>query len=542
VKTRLLRGFGRLVVAAALILPSFAVVVGVGALNHSHGMGTFVTDIDANAAGTGGLTIAFPNPPIASAGSIGPSGVLNFTARTKLNGAVDPGVTVYLCQCLESANIADSVAGDSTTVPAAQCGGIGQLPADGSLLQCVTDSGGAIVLSYHAPATPPAQGRADWVGQLTNSPTTHVKAQTHYVYTTVFRFGPSPIATAGSLNASASVPVTLSSEDGLDHGIANSTVYLSFKAASGGGSAKVGSTALTSTPSLFTTAANGTLQITYTAPSSLPSTGQDTITVQDLSHSPQEVNTDSYAFATGTPVISIGDQDVFEGDQDPGTPANFTVTISPVQTTPTTFQYVSLCSVGDKGCGEDFKQVFTPITVTIPANTATATVLIRQFNYLGGKADGGGEAYNEGWYVVIQNPSTGIVGRSIGEGNLSTDIEGVTVPLPDLYIGNAGLMPVNDPVADKVDMYFTVTLGAQQSSTVTFNYATSNGTAIAGTDYTALSGVGSIPAGKTSFVIHVVLLPHSPPNANKTFTVTISGASGGLTIATATGTGTVLSS
>ncbi len=91
-------------------------------------------------------------------------------------------------------------------------------------------------------------------------------------------------------------------------------------------------------------------------------------------------------------------------------------------------------------------------------------------------------------------------------------------------------------------MLFTVTLGAQQSSTVTFNYATSNGTAIAGTDYTALSGVGSIPAGKTSFVIHVVLLPHSPPGSDKTFKVTISGASGGLTIATAVGTGTILSS
>jgi chitinase len=104
------------------------------------------------------------------------------------------------------------------------------------------------------------------------------------------------------------------------------------------------------------------------------------------------------------------------------------------------------------------------------------------------------------------------------------------------------VVPVNDPLADKVDMYFTVTLGALESSTVTFNYTTSNGTAIAGTDYTAISGVGSIAAGKTSFVIHVVLLPNSPPTSNKTFTVTISNASEGLTISNATGTGTVLSS
>ncbi len=538
-KKRFLRAIGRTVVAVALIVPSFAVVAGLGALGHTQGLPALVTDLDASAAGNG-QTIAFPSSTIASAGAIGPSGTVDFTLRTKLSG-VNDSVTVYLCQCLESANVADSVSGDATTVPASQCGGIGQLPADGTLLQCVTDSSGAIVLTYHAPATPPAQGRADWVGQLSSSPTTKVKAQTHYVYTTVFRFGPSPVAPAGSLAANANVPIALSAQDGLDHGIAGSTVYLSFR---GAGSASVGTTALTSTLALFTTASEGTLQITYKAPASLPTSGQDVITVQDESTKPQEVNTDSYAFASTTPVISIGNSDVYEGDQNPGTPANFTVTITPVQPTSTTVQYLTLCGVGDKGCGEDFKQVFQPITVTIPANTSTTTVLVRQFNYLGGKADAGvgGETYNEGWYVLLSNPSAGVLGRSVGEGNLISDIEGSTVPLGDLYVGGSALVPVNNPVAAKVNMYFTVTLGALEPSTVTFSYATSDGTAIGGTDYKALTGVGTIPAGKTSFVIHVILLPNSPPVSSKTFTVTISNASGGLIIGNATGTGTILSS
>jgi hypothetical protein len=537
VRQRFLRVFGRTVVAAALIVPSFAVVAGLGVIGHTQGLPALVTDLDASAAGSS-QTVAFPSSTITSAGAIGPSGTLDFTLRTKLNG-VNDSVTVYLCQCLESANVADSVTGDATTVPASQCGGTGQLPANGTLLQCVTDSNGAIVLTYHAPPTPPAQGRADWVGQLTNSPTTKVKAQTHYVYTTVFRFGPSPIAAPGSLGTGATVPITLSAEDGLDHAISGSTVYLSF---SGAGSASIEGTNLTSTPALFTTAADGTLQIFYTAPETLPTSGQDVITVQDEATRPQEANRDSYAFASSTPVISVGDSDVFEGDQNPGTPANFTVTITPVQPTSTTVSYVTLCGVGDKGCGEDFKQVFQPITVTIPANTSTTTVLVRQFNYLGGKADGGAESSNEGWYVLLSNPSVGVLGRSVGEGNLLSDIEGSTVPLGDLYVGSAALVPVNNPVADKVNMYFTVTLGALEPSSVTFSYATSDGTAIAGTDYKAVSGVGTIPAGKTSFVIHVILLPHSPPLSDKTFTVTISNASGGLIIANATGTGTVLSS
>lgn len=97
------------------------------------------------------------------------------------------------------------------------------------------------------------------------------------------------------------------------------------------------------------------LSLTYTAPASLPSSGADSIAVQDLHSSPQITNTDSYAFASSTPVISIGDSTIVEGDIQPGTPADFTVTIQPVQATATTVQYITLCGGGDKGCEEDYK-------------------------------------------------------------------------------------------------------------------------------------------------------------------------------------------
>ena len=180
-----------------------------------------------------------------------------------------------------------------------------------------------------AAAQTPAQGRADWVASATSSGGGQ-HAIDHYVYTTVYRFNPSPIATSGSLAAGAVVPVTLTAKDGLNHGVANSNVYLSFKAAPGGGSAKVGSTTLTSSPAHFTADSTGTVQITYTAPLSLPSTGQDTIAVQDLPTSPQGKNSASYSFAASTPVISVGDVTVYEGDQNPGTPAQFTVTSGPL--------------------------------------------------------------------------------------------------------------------------------------------------------------------------------------------------------------------
>lgn len=49
-----------------------------------------------------------------------------------------------------------------------------------------------------------------------------------------------------------------------------------------------------------------------------------------------------------------------------------------------------------------------------------------------------------------------------------------------------------------------------------------------------------IPAGKTSAVIRVMLLPHAPPATNRTFTFTISNATGGPAISGATGVGTLL--
>ena len=489
-------------------------------------------------ASTGGVHFAFPQPPIAPAGSIPAGGSLSFTLRVTNNGAADPGVTAYLCQCQDSPGVGDSVPGDSTTVPAAQCGGVGVLPSDGSLLACTTDSLGQVVLTYHVPAQTVAQGRADWIAVSDTTSHPARKALQHYVYCTVYRFNSSPIANSGSLASSVSVPVTLTAEDGVDTGIA-STTFLSFHATSGGGSASVGGTQLTSTPALFSTNSNGSLAITYTTPASPPASGQDVVTVSDAKTGSTERNSDTYSFAAGTPVISIGDVNLVEGDQkdinNHGITAEFTVTISPAQPNPMTLDYQTLCGVGDKGCGEDFIQVNNPTPFTIPANANTTILPIIQFSYVGGNA---GETYNEGWYMELSNPSVGVVGRSVGEGILLPDVEDSTTPVPDLYIGDVGLAPITNP--GMVPMYFVVTLGAQETSTVTFDYTTSDGTAIAGADFVAASGVGSIPPGATSAIITVNLLSNTPPANNETFTLTISNASGGLTIARATGTGTVL--
>jgi Calx-beta domain-containing protein len=85
---------------------------------------------------------------------------------------------------------------------------------------------------------------------------------------------------------------------------------------------------------------------------------------------------------------------------------------------------------------------------------------------------------------------------------------------------------------------FTASLSAPSSSQVTFAFATSVGTATAGTDYTAASGSKTIPAGSSSVPINIVVKGDTVDEPNETFGVTIS-APVNATIGDGSGIGTI---
>jgi hypothetical protein len=94
-------------------------------------------------------------------------------------------------------------------------------------------------------------------------------------------FDPTPIAPIGSLGPSATVNVTLTLEDGTGSPVPGGKAFLSFTPTSGGGSASVGSTALTTTPTSFQANGSGNIAITYSTPATLPSGGTDTLKAQN---------------------------------------------------------------------------------------------------------------------------------------------------------------------------------------------------------------------------------------------------------------------
>ena len=85
---------------------------------------------------------------------------------------------------------------------------------------------------------------------------------------------------------------------------------------------------------------------------------------------------------------------------------------------------------------------------------------------------------------------------------------------------------------------FVVTLDRPPSATVKVHWATSDGTATAGSDYTAASGMLSFGAGETSMTIPVAVLNDTLDEGSETLMLTLSNASGAY-LADAQATGTI---
>jgi hypothetical protein len=84
----------------------------------------------------------------------------------------------------------------------------------------------------------------------------------------------------------------------------------------------------------------------------------------------------------------------------------------------------------------------------------------------------------------------------------------------------------------------TVTLSGPTASTVTISYSTANGTATAGSDYTAKSGTLTFAPGTTTQTISITIAGDRTRESNETFVVNLTGPTNA-TVAPSGGTATV---
>ena len=80
--------------------------------------------------------------------------------------------------------------------------------------------------------------------------------------------------------------------------------------------------------------------------------------------------------------------------------------------------------------------------------------------------------------------------------------------------------------AANASLAFAVTLSRAPSGTVTVDYATSDGAAAAGSDYTATSGTLTFAAGETAKTISVAVLDDDHDEGSETLTLVLSNPSG----------------
>ena len=114
-------------------------------------------------------------------------------------------------------------------------------------------------------------------------------------------------------------------------------------------------------------------------------------------------------------------------------------------------------------------------------------------------------------------------------------VTGTADILPTLSVADAGANEANGSIG------FRVTLDPTVDGTVTVDYATADGTAVAGSDSTATSGTLTFEPGDDAKTVQVPLLDDDVEDDGETFTLTLSNAAGA-TIHDGEATGTILNS
>jgi len=132
--------------------------------------------------------------------------------------------------------------------------------------------------------------------------------------------------------------------------------------------------------------------------------------------------------------------------------------------------------------------------------------------------------------VTLSSPSPGAtIGSATGTGTISDN----DVVLPGFSISGA------PAVTEGGTLVFTVTKNGTTTGTFSVNFATANGTAASGSDYTATSGTLTFAPNETSKTISVVTIDDASVESPETVLVNLSGPTGGSTISSGQGSGTI---
>lgn len=226
----------------------------------------------------------------------------------------------------------------------------------------------------------------------------------------------------------------------------------------------------------------------------------------------------AYTGSPLVPVINVSDASVAEGNSGTATLA-FTVTPSLSSSSTVTVNYAT--AEGTAAAGSDYAHASGTLTFAPGGTSKVVNVMVN--------GDTVAEP-NEALTLTLSSPTNGTLGRATATGTILND-----EPLPVLSIAGTTVV---EGSSGSTNADLVVMLSPAAASNVTVHYATLNGSAMAGSDYTAKSGTLTFAPGETSKTTSIVVLGDGVEESSESFSVVLSSLTGA-TIGTATGTVTI---
>ena len=138
---------------------------------------------------------------------------------------------------------------------------------------------------------------------------------------------------------------------------------------------------------------------------------------------------------------------------------------------------------------------------------------------------------NQSWTIEVEPDGSGAVTITLPAGAVETpDGRSLEAAVSASVAGPVGVSVADAEVDEGAGalLSFAVTLSRAAEVAMTVDYATSDGSALAGSDYTAASGTLSFAAGESSKTVEVSVLDDDHDEGEETLTLTLSNASSGV--------------
>ena len=208
-------------------------------------------------------------------------------------------------------------------------------------------------------------------------------------------------------------------------------------------------------------------------------------------------------------------------------------------------------SIGNMPADHDGSNFTFDLTFSENVEAGYARIRDHAFTVTGATIDSASritQGSNQGWNVEVNPTGNGSVTITLPEttdcdasGAICTDDSRKLSHPTSATVAGPPAISVSDATVQEAEgavLVFTATLSHASSRTVTVDYATSDGTAVAGSDYTAASGKLTFNAGDTSQTVQVTVLTDQEDESDETLTLTLSNPSQA-TLDDATATGTI---